>query len=110
MKKTVDLIDVSGGVYWVVYPVAGCAANCTFSYVEDPNISGYELGKNCAKGAIHSMNPAFGLVGKVVTNPVGRYIGGYAYGRISPKVVDYFAPSEKRYTCSADQFMGGYDE
>lgn len=110
MKKSFDINDVTGGVAWIVYPVSGCAANCAFSYMEDPEISGYELGKNCAKGAVHSLNPAFGLVGRVVNNPVGRYVGGYAYGRMSPKVVDYFAPSEQSQTCSSEQFMGGYNE
>ena len=110
MKTINNFSKISGGIAWIIYPISGCTANCAFSYMEDPDISGYELGKNCAKGAIHSMNPAFGLVGRVVSNPVGRYVGGYAYGRVAPKVVDYFAPSERGHTCSAEQFMGGYDE
>lgn len=112
MKKIVDLIDVSGGICWVAYPVAGCASFAAANYVTNPDVSGYDLGRSCAKGAIHSLNPGFGLVGGVVAHPLARYVGGVAYSTAVGSGVDYVAPPRKNQnTFSAEHFMMvGYNE
>lgn len=106
MQLTRKLSEVSGGVPFIAYPIGGCVTYMGIAYMNNPDVSGHDLGRSCGKGAIHSMNPALGLSGSVATSAFGKYMFSVAYSGASSYSVDWAVPQRKNPgTCDASSFI-----
>jgi hypothetical protein len=72
--KFKKLANISDGYAYLIYPAVGCGSFTCIQYIENPDSSYGDLGKSCLRGALHSANPAFNVVGRVAANPYIRYM------------------------------------
>lgn len=87
---TQELPNIAGGYHPLIFPAVGCCTGMTFTYINNPNAPMRDYGRNCLKGAAHGLNPAFGITGKLFTDPVAKYVAGVVYSQGSSGAIDKF--------------------